>query len=102
MLNKRQEYLAININAETNVVISMFMLDNEYMRAMVHKCIVCQEPVRLCQEGLMCDGCVRLQHRTGILRSDYHIACPLGQIDWECTCAMFNSTRARRTKSVQH
>ena len=55
------------------------------------ECIVCQNPVRACQQGLQCDGCFRWQHRTcgtGISQCDYCYAVQTGaSIDWRCvTC----------------
>ena len=55
------------------------------------ECIACQNPVRVRQQGLQCDGCFRWQHRTcgmGISQCDYRFAVQTdASIDWRCvTC----------------
>lgn len=55
------------------------------------ECIACQNPVRVRQQGLQCDGCFRWQHRTcgtGFSQCDYRFAVQIGaSIDWRCvTC----------------
>ena len=55
------------------------------------ECIACQNPVRVRQQGLQCNGCFRWQHRTcgtGISQCDYRFAVQTGaSIDWRCvTC----------------
>ena len=52
------------------------------------RCIRCKEPVRARQEGLLCDGCERWQHRTcdsRITRAEYRTSVKCGRdIDWRC------------------
>ena len=60
---------------------------------MSSKCIFCKQQVRLRQEGLQCDGCLRWQHRkceTGVSQSSYRSAVKTGSsIDWLCsTCVV--------------
>ena len=51
-------------------------------------CIRCKEPVRAWQEGLLCDGCERWQHRkcdSGITRDEYRTSVKCGRdVDWRC------------------
>ncbi|KAJ7371865.1 hypothetical protein OS493_022581 [Desmophyllum pertusum] len=59
------------------------------------KCISCVKPVRPRQQGLLCDGCLRWQHRTcgtGISLTDYRTAVQNGDsIDWRCETCMSES-----------
>ena len=55
---------------------------------MYFKCIECDQPVRERQEGLLCDGCDRWNHRTcntGVSRNQYREAIKNDlDIDWQC------------------
>ena len=57
------------------------------------KCISCKQPVRVCQEGLQCDGCLHWRHRkcgTGVCQSDYRDVVKNGTtIDWRCSTCNF-------------
>ena len=53
---------------------------------MYDDCIECSLPVTQCQQGLLCDGCERWQHRkcnTGLSQQSYREAVTTGHnIDW--------------------
>ena len=69
-------------------------------------CIDCGEEVRPRQDGLLCDGCERWQHRkcnTGIPRNVYLIAVKNKEdIDWQCEqCASSHSQPAPAAESTR-